>query len=69
MIFTVLKEMWFELTEYCVKNPIFSSDLKNQKKHSNPPFLWFVEEAIKILQAYPKGISRPVLLTELESKW
>ena len=60
MIFESLKKLWLEFLSF------FKNDFK---KNQSPTFIWFVSEAVKILQAYPKGVSRFILLTELEAKW
>lgn len=37
--------------------------------NSNPTEDWVVSQTIRLLQQYPSGVSRPVLLTELEHRW
>ncbi len=37
---------------------------------SNRPTVdWVIGQTIRLLQQYPSGVSRPVLLTELEHRW
>lgn len=39
------------------------------ESNSSPTGDWTVEQTIRLLQQYPSGVSRPVLLTELEHRW
>ena len=64
-ILTALKLIYLELTAYCKNNATESIG----KNVALPSFLWYSSSSVKILQAYPKGISKVVLLTELEAKW
>ena len=43
---------------YCVKN-----------NHRTPPFPWVVKETLVILQQYPAGVTRSLILTEVEHRW
>ena len=36
---------------------------------NTPTVDWSTEQTIRLLQQYPSGVSRPVLLTELEHRW
>ena len=70
------KCMWEELLTYCNNDPTVSTiSHRNNEAHgkkikiSTPPFDWFCSAAAKVLQAYPMGLSRAVLLTELEANW
>lgn len=61
----LFRDVWNELTVFCTQKDSYSkSDQPNV-----PSFQWCSLSTIKILQAYPTGLSKPVLLTELESKW
>lgn len=48
-----------EVCGFCYKNG----------KHKQPPYDWTSAAAASVLQSYPAGVSRSVLLTELEHKW
>jgi hypothetical protein len=65
MIIQLFYDIWNELTIYCNQKDSYSKD----DKPIVPSFQWSLLSTIKILQAYPTGVSKPVLLTELESKW
>ena len=64
-ILTAFKLIWLELIAYCKNN---ASDITG-KNDALPSFLWYSSCSVKVLQAYPTGISKVVLLTELEAKW
>ena len=34
-----------------------------------PPLLWTLKTAVRVLRSYPAGLTRAVLLTELEAQW
>lgn len=66
MILEALKKIWSELLELCEKvTPTTPVSLPRL----SPSFIWFTCRAVSALYAYPKGLSRAVLLTELETKW
>ena len=66
MILEALHELWRELLELCESvTPTTPMSLQRL----SPSFIWFCCRAASALQAYPKGLSRAVLLTELETKW
>jgi hypothetical protein len=65
MIVQLFHDIWNELTVYCNQKDSYSKD----DKPIVPSFQWSLLSTIRILQAYPTGVSKPVLLTELESKW
>lgn len=48
-----------EVCGFCYKN----------SKHKQPTFDWTIANGASVLRAYPAGVSRTVLLTELEHKW
>jgi len=54
----VLESLWAQVTQVCIFNG-----------HKPPPFNWTCRHALHILQMYPTGLTRAVLLTELEVKW
>lgn len=62
MIPQLLNSLWTELITYC-----------NNDNHSSdrvlPSFEWLCISAVKIFQGYPKGITRAIILTELEANW
>ena len=64
-ILTALQLIWLELLAYCKHNATDSVG----KNVALPSFLWHSSSSVKMLQAYPTGISKVVLLTELEAKW
>jgi len=37
--------------------------------NNTPTADWVIGQTIRLLQQYPSGVSRPVLLTELEHRW
>ena len=44
---------------FCMKN----------KQRDLPPFAWTCRQALEVLQHYPTGVTKAVLITELEVKW
>lgn len=50
------KRLWDELSVYCLKN-----------QNSKSSYYWFIYQLLTLLQSYPSGISKSVLLTECES--
>ena len=50
--------LWLSVCEFCEKN-----------LHRSPPFSWSNREAMLILGQYPAGVTRAVMLTELEHRW
>ena len=67
MILETLLQLWQE-TIQCVETVTPTTEF-TLKSTPFPPFNWLCNEAAKALQAYSKGLSKAVLLTELESKW
>ena len=53
-----LESIWKEVSWFCDKN-----------RHACPPYNWTSEQTLRTLQQYPAGLTRPVLVTELEAKW
>ena len=73
-IISSLNSVYNELKQYVNKN---INELKNKNNNENnenndiniPPPKWAISQTCIILQSHPRGISRDVLLTELESRW
>ena len=55
---SVLESLWLEVGGYCSKN-----------RHRSPPFSWIANHGLSVLQQYPAGMTRAVLVTELELRW
>jgi hypothetical protein len=53
----------------CLFGVIFNELGSYFEENASLPIKWVILEAINILQQYPSGISKAVLLTELEYKW
>lgn len=51
----MLQQIHKELLGYC--------------RQESPPFEWTLLQTFLLLQEYPAGLGRLILLTELESKW
>lgn len=57
-LFSLVRVLHLELCKFC--------DINN---HEAPKFEWVATQGITTMQQYPAGLSRNVLLTELEHKW
>jgi hypothetical protein len=53
----------------CLFDVIFNELGSYIEENASLPVKWVILETINILQQYPSGISKAVLLTELEYKW
>ena len=53
-----LDSIWLDVKKWCARN-----------RHKAPPFGWTCRQALHVLQLYPTGVTRAMLLTELEVKW
>ena len=72
MILDSLKILWEEHISFCKEDITLFSTSNSGSVSKNvplPSFLWFCSSAVRVLQAYPMGVSKHVLLTELEAKW
>jgi hypothetical protein len=59
MVEALLETVVVELSKLCTEN----NDRTEQWSS------WSTEQIVRLLQQYPAGISKPVMLTELEYKW
>ena len=67
---SVCNDIHTELLGYTVGSSSSRSSSGRKGSSSNPPSLaWTVLETERITQHYPRGITRAILLTELEARW
>lgn len=69
-----MESIYFNQTGYSLTLIFYSIHLElggfcDKNNHCRPNFGWTLTNGVRVLQQYPAGVSRCVLLTELEHRW